>query len=161
MEIIKVETLKSTYDDFLNEVAVNDNGKQERDIVYARAAWVNAFRPNAKVKDLGMVVGKHHATIVYYTQLHLNQMLYSDYAALFNQALKIRDRYIKDEPTEEMTIDRLKRDILNKIEQNITLENKLKVVEQKLNEQITENRQAQKQIERLKKRIERLLVKMN
>lgn len=159
MEIIQLETLKSTYKDFLNEISMQDNGKQERDIVYARAAWSNAFRPNAKVQDLAKVLGKHHATIIYYNQIHLNQMLYKDYAAIFNQAMKVRERYINDEPTEEMTIHRLKRDMLKKVEENIVLENKLKTLQAKLEKESFLMNDYKKQVEKLKKRITKLLVK--
>jgi hypothetical protein len=159
MELIQLETLKSTYEDFLKEISLRDTGNQKRDIVYARAAWANAFRPNARVVDLAKVLGKHHATIVYYNQIHMNQMVYTDYAAVYQEALRVRNRYINDEPTEEMTMHRLKRDLLKKIEQNISLENKLKTLQAKYENETALVKDYKRQVEKLKSRVTRLLVK--
>lgn len=159
MDLIQLDTLQKTYKDFMEEMALNDNGSQERQLVYARAAWANAMRSNAKIQDLGKVLGKHHATIVYYCKTHDAQMAYNDYRAIYEHALSIKSKYINDTPTEEMTIQRLSKRLLDKIEENVILTNKIKDLELELKDKEVKLTRETSQMQKLKRSYDRLLSK--
>ena len=159
MELIQLETLQKTYKDFMEEMALHDNGSQERQLVYARAAWANAMRSNAKIQDLGKVLGKHHATIVYYCKTHDAQMAYTDYQAIFDHAMAIKLKYINEEPTEEMTIQRLSKRLVEKIEENVVLSNKINQLQVQFDSKDLELKRETNQLQKLKRTHNRLLNK--
>jgi hypothetical protein len=159
MDLIQLDTLQKTYKDFMEEMALNDNGSQERPLVYARAAWANAMRSNARIQDLGKVLGKHHATIVYYCKTHNAQMVYNDYRAIYEHALGIKSKYINDTPTEEMTIQRLSKRLMEKIEENVILTNKIKELELELKDKEVKLTRETSQMQKLKRSYDRLLDK--
>lgn len=159
MELMKIDTLKQIFDEFIEELALNDNGTRQRELVYARQAWTNAMRSNAKIQDLGKVVGKHHATIVYYTQQHEAQMAYPDYKSIYTHALNIKNKYINDEPTEEMTIQRLSKRLMEQIERNIEMDAKIKELELYIQEQNLKLNREKNQLQKLQKSYNRLLSK--
>ena len=159
MELIRLETLQRTYQEFMQEMALYDNGTQERPLVYARQAWANAMRSNAKIQDLGKVLGKHHATIVYYCKAHSAQMAYTDYQAIYHHAVTIKNKYINDEPTEEMTIQRLSKRLMEKIEENVLLTNKIKELELMVKDKDVKLKRETNQMQKLQKSYNRLLSK--
>lgn len=159
MELIQLETLQRTYKEFMEEMAIQDNGSQERNLVYARAAWSNAMRHNARIQDLGKVVGKHHATIVYYSKMHEAQIAYTDYRAIYEHALAIKAKYINDTPTEEMTIQRLSKRLMEKIEENVLLSNKIKELELEIKDKNAKLKRETNQLQKLQKSYNRLLTK--
>ena len=68
-----------------------NNPSRLRKNVYARTAFSNAFYSLSKLADIGRVLNRHHATIIYYLKSHNSLIAYQDYKSVYEEALKIRE----------------------------------------------------------------------
>lgn len=107
MELLNPSSIRRAKDLFFDRMNIQDDGSQRREIVYARAAFINAFRKHGKVVDLAKAVHKDHSTIVHYCKVHEQQMAYSDYKQLFNKASELKRELVDGEEFEELTIAKL------------------------------------------------------
>ena len=97
-------TLKTARQQYYEIINMVDNPKsRKRDLMLARHAFCCAFRPYTTLQNLGNLVGKDHATVLYYIKTHESQMLYRDYATLYERASSLCKTYYSGEYDMQMS----------------------------------------------------------
>lgn len=91
-------TLKNAHSKYYELIGMEDvPNSRKRHLMLARHAFCCAFRPYTTLQTLGQLVGKDHATILYYIRTHEAQTMYGDYRQLYKVAEELCKTYLTNE----------------------------------------------------------------
>jgi predicted transcriptional regulator len=120
------------YKQYCAQLGYEDNGRRNWDNVKIRAAYAKAFRPFYTLNELGVQMGKSHATVMHYLKLKFPRDKF--YESAFTIAEKLRGDIPEPQPDEKevMVTNVINYDYL--LDQNAKLVQKVKDLEAKLAE---------------------------
>ena len=84
---MEIEELFAAKEIFFERIGIKEDQSRKRKLVYARAAFANAFRREAGPTSMGRILGRDHASIIHYRKLHDENMAYRDYKQLYDKAV--------------------------------------------------------------------------
>lgn len=91
MRAFEIQHLKRAKNVMFARLGLPDVDTRKQEYSLARGAFINAFRNKASLTELGHVVGRNHATVVYAVKEHTGRLNYKDYRWAYKVACEIRD----------------------------------------------------------------------
>ena len=71
---MEIEELFAAKEIFFERIGIKEDQSRKRKLVYARAAFVNAFRREAGPSVMGRIIGRDHASVIHYRKIHEENM---------------------------------------------------------------------------------------
>ena len=110
---MEIEELFAAKEIFFERIGIKEDQSRKRKLVYARAAFVNAFRREAGPSAMGRIIGRDHASVIHYRKIHEDNMNYRDYKELYDKAVT----YALEVSTEDITFKMDSSDLLRLIKE--------------------------------------------
>lgn len=110
---MEIEELFAAKEIFFERIGIKEDQSRKRKLVYARAAFVNAFRREAGPSAMGRIIGRDHASVIHYRKIHEENMYYKDYKQLYDKAVT----YALEVSNEDITFKMDSSDLLRLIKE--------------------------------------------
>jgi len=110
---MEIEELFAAKEIFFERIGIKEDQSRKRKLVYARAAFVNAFRREAGPSVMGRIIGRDHASVIHYRKIHEENMHYKDYKELYDKAVT----YALEVSNEDITFKMDSSDLLRLIKE--------------------------------------------